>query len=999
MARIKTVAYIGWRGNLDFEPIELDNHFTGLVGVSGAGKSTLGLALAYALLPDRTYLDIKPITSLNDASQSNVEQLGNRVDELYGYAYVILDIETRDKTRLVAGICVRPNLNSSDISKWSISGVPDDYSLQDLFRVVDGEEQSYPDVSILKKEVSAKGFDFHQYQTVGEYCKTLHTAGILPTTMLNNDDRSLYAKLLETSFHGGVSAEVSKRLKSYVMPEESRIHESVSKLTECVNQALQTKRSLYETSTQLETIKGICNIGRDIVLTSFSMVKKQREIFAKHAFSLRDDIRKLRSEISKDKEKVIHVSQQITLTNQTRKNTTEAKYTEKEQLVTEITNLENERNRHKSVESTKNSDLRKLKDGEKYWKLNAAVYENLGWQQAVEATKKQIDLEGQKLYKLNDDIEKLQEKVLLISKSSNNPKADYLAQSLNAKSLADTLENASIEEARAVELMLLGLTDGVIGVTPNDLVNLQASKDLPDLFWVAKDAPKVEKIQNVGDWHLIPYLNGYSVMSKEYAITFGKQARLERKNEYEQRIQELSSQRQEQTKLKESLEDKHNKLHEFKDIIEFYFKNIQDEQLWMTDLQQAKSDIKKCEDDIKKLIIRQGELKDEIEELEKYYENQVNNLNQQQSKLNIKIGTAENTLSFNLNSYKSKLSDCKLFSKKYKSCMPVINNNIYLINGLIDYSHLLRSESDYIKKQTKNITELSNLLEEDKSIDSSFISIIDVNNAEDCVSVWPSLMKIMRERMPAELLDRDFDDLINEMDQRRSQLREKVELHEGQVKVQARNIAASITQQINSHSRKISNLNSLGGDVKFGNATGVRIEVSKKENMMRLLEKMSEQTSLFDNDERPIENIMRDFFEAALATKLDGVDLLDYRAYVELGIEVKRQGGDWKPAASLSGGESIGCGLAFALMLFRSLAARGEFKPTEIMPIFIIDELNRIDPQGQKLIADFCAKEGIQLIITAPQMEPSHEFKLYAIARNYNGREEMVVRELRGFHH
>jgi len=65
----------------------------------------------------------------------------------------------------------------------------------------------------------------------------------------------------------------------------------------------------------------------------------------------------------------------------------------------------------------------------------------------------------------------------------------------------------------------------------------------------------------------------------------------------------------------------------------------------------------------------------------------------------------------------------------------------------------------------------------------------------------------------------------------------------------------------------------------------------------------------------------------------------------------------------------------------------------------VLDELNRIDPEGQKLIAEFCAKEGIQLIITAPQMEPSHEFKLYAIARNYNGHEQMVVRELRGFHH
>src|SRR5450830_1179187 len=154
MAKIKTVAYIGWRGNIEFEPIELDNHFTGLVGVSGAGKSTLGLALAYALLPDRTCLNIRPITELNDPSQSSVDQLGSRVDDLYGYAYVILDIESRDKSRLIAGISVRPTDSTSQISKWAIMGVPDDYSLQELFRVIEGDEQSYPDLAILKQEVS-----------------------------------------------------------------------------------------------------------------------------------------------------------------------------------------------------------------------------------------------------------------------------------------------------------------------------------------------------------------------------------------------------------------------------------------------------------------------------------------------------------------------------------------------------------------------------------------------------------------------------------------------------------------------------------------------------------------------------------------------------------------------------------------------------------------------------------------------------------------------------
>jgi len=64
--RIEQIAYIGWLG-IDYEAITLDKGaFTGLIGPSGAGKSTLTMCLAYAQLPDRRVLDIRPISDLQD---------------------------------------------------------------------------------------------------------------------------------------------------------------------------------------------------------------------------------------------------------------------------------------------------------------------------------------------------------------------------------------------------------------------------------------------------------------------------------------------------------------------------------------------------------------------------------------------------------------------------------------------------------------------------------------------------------------------------------------------------------------------------------------------------------------------------------------------------------------------------------------------------------------------------------------------------------------------
>jgi len=82
---------------------------------------------------------------------------------------------------------------------------------------------------------------------------------------------------------------------------------------------------------------------------------------------------------------------------------------------------------------------------------------------------------------------------------------------------------------------------------------------------------------------------------------------------------------------------------------------------------------------------------------------------------------------------------------------------------------------------------------------------------------------------------------------------------------------------------------------------------------------------------------LKELFDAASGrqegTSLSGDELLDYRNYVDLSIEACRKGSGWAPAASLSGGESIGCGLALALMLTRSIAARGEIKVDQISPL------------------------------------------------------------------
>src|SRR5208337_4629027 len=99
-----------------------------------------------------------------------------------------------------------------------------------------------------------------------------------------------------------------------------------------------------------------------------------------------------------------------------------------------------------------------------------------------------------------------------------------------------------------------------------------------------------------------------------------------------------------------------------------------------------------------------------------------------------------------------------------------------------------------------------------------------------------------------------------------------------------------------------------------------------------------------------------------------------------------------KRASSLSGGESIGCGLAIGIMLARSLAARGKIRANQITPIFIVDEVQRLDDDGQKTVVDFGRKEGFRVLVTARKLEPKYACTVYALSRVYEPKEQVVIR-------
>jgi len=174
---------------------------------------------------------------------------------------------------------------------------------------------------------------------------------------------------------------------------------------------------------------------------------------------------------------------------------------------------------------------------------------------------------------------------------------------------------------------------------------------------------------------------------------------------------------------------------------------------------------------------------------------------------------------------------------------------------------------------------------------------------------------------------------------------------------------------------------------------GIRVSVEVNNKLLTSLQACTDQLHMFLDNSRPVDEALSEFFSKEMDLKIEGQSLLDYRTYMDLVLEVKRKNRDWEKASALSGSESIGCGLAVALILVRSLAERGDIKPEQIRPIFIVDEALRLDAFGQKTIIEFGEKQGFQVLITAAELNPEYPCKLYFLNRDFrNGKEALILR-------
>lgn len=992
---IVRIALVEWRGMRYLEFALDTDTLTVLVGENGAGKSTVGMLLCYALMPDRTAMEIKPISSVSDAQHAGIDRLAGQINPLAGYAYFMLDIWTRRGDRLVIGLHTELIDGYAKFQPIVLRDVPNGWALQDCVRVLDDTEESYPDLGELTMSLARRGVTLVELKTVREYCSELFEAGVLPCDLSDRGDRYLYGRLVSSCFLGGVSQEVAKRLKEYVLPEASRLPASIDRLQQCMNSVSRTRGALAKAEEHLSTLEATYGLGKSIVCRAISRLNFSVDEARARLDALGSAARELNSQIGALDASVLQLEQMIDGVKGARQAIELGAQTELEEEAIEKQRLVESRAKHAKAAELSNARWVRYCQGRDGWMRWREEELGSNVEEVKASLNRLIDEQGRLRWMLEHELKQVSSQEAVLRDGIATHGSAGLAVALGATSIASRYENVGIEDARQLEASLAGLVDGVFCSDLSALVGVTDNPNFPHTFWIRTSAPDAALPQTIGEWIAVPTQGGYVVMSNRRKLSLGRGAR-------ESELKRLEGERlklvarslaanSELATLKADLTELTDHEADIREYLDSREQEAQVRQAAETDgeiVKQADIAISQSDDRSRAISRRRSEKLNELDLRRDDLGKQLRESESQQRDKQSKRTALEASLSE--------------WGNRLASSEAILNQCELLLGSswrwLLSYAQTLEqvSHDSYIAMQSMAITKLGHGLKNEPDARLAWLHIASPGDPLSLCAIWSPLQEIVNALVSIDAIDEDGANVLSEMTDRRRKLSETLGEQRSELRTEAKSLYSTITTEIRKQAKRIKRLSSFGESLAFGKVTGIRIEPRQRKELLDRLLSVTEQLDLFAaHSDAPLDVQLSAAFNEARHEKLESDVLLDYRTYMDVAIEVQRPNGEWENAIGLSGGEAIGGGLAISLMLVRFLAQRdAQTKPRPFTHVAVMDEIQRLTASGQELVAEFAREQGVQVLATATAVDAEFPFTMYVMARTHFPEELVVARRV-----
>jgi chromosome partition protein MukB len=271
------------------------------------------------------------------------------------------------------------------------------------------------------------------------------------------------------------------------------------------------------------------------------------------------------------------------------------------------------------------------------------------------------------------------------------------------------------------------------------------------------------------------------------------------------------------------------------------------------------------------------------------------------------------------------------------------------------------------------------------------------------LAIWLSVRDWLARRVPAQIADTSDPLLgLERLRDQLSVLEHRLTRQELDLRGASEDVARGIEVGLRRAKAQVRRLNQSLDGVAFGSVQGVRVELRRVERMDQVLTALrngAAQELLFQSN-LPIEEALNEIFKRFAGGKTGGQRLLDYREYLELTVEIRRQtGSDWEAAspARLSTGEAIGVGATLMMVILTEWERdanllRGKRAGGTLRFLFL-DEANRLSQDNLGVLFELCKTLDLQLLIAAPEVARADGNTTYRLVRRLtdDGREEVLV--------
>ena len=272
------------------------------------------------------------------------------------------------------------------------------------------------------------------------------------------------------------------------------------------------------------------------------------------------------------------------------------------------------------------------------------------------------------------------------------------------------------------------------------------------------------------------------------------------------------------------------------------------------------------------------------------------------------------------------------------------------------------------------------------------------------LETWQASREWLRRRVPAQVAE-VADPLIA-----LERLRDHLDLldgrlarQEGDLRGASEDVARGIDVQVRRAHGQVRRLNQQLEGIKFGSIHGIRVEIRRVERMEQILRalRQGEGQELLFLSSMPIEEALDEIFRRyGGGGRSGGQRLLDYREYVELVVEIRRQTSEsWESASPtrLSTGEAIGVGAALMMVVLTEWERDANLlraqRTSGSLRFLFLDEANRLSRDNLGVLFDLCKNLDLQLLIAAPEVARAEGNTTYRLVRHVaeSGAEEVIV--------